>query len=111
MLVRPVGVTFRDHRSSTVHGSAEHGGIAMAAPGTQPIDSGPWPRSMPLADWQATRDTLHMSMQMGGKTRLALAPPHNHSCHVTLYVTARGLTSSPNPARARALQIAFDFLD
>jgi len=83
----------------------------MAAPGTQPIDSGPWPRSMPLADWQATRDTLHMWMQMVGKTRLALAPGQNHWWHVTLYVTARGLTSSPIPSGARTFEIDFDFID
>jgi len=66
---------------------------------------------MPLADWQATRDTLHMWMQMVGKTRLALAPRQNHWWHVTLYVTARGLTSSPIPSGARTFEIDFDFID
>src|SRR5256885_16947916 len=96
MLVRPLGVPLRDPRSSIVHGSAQHGGIAMAAPGTQPIDSGPWPRSMPLADWQATRDTLHMWMQMVGKTRLALAPRPNHWWHGALHVPAAGTPPSPS---------------
>src|SRR5260370_39136432 len=110
MLVRPVGVTFRDHRSSTVHGSAEHGGIAMAAPGTQPIDSGPWPRSMPLADWQATRDTLHMWRQMGGKTRLALPPRQDHWRHLTPYVTARGPPPARGAPRAPTLAVHVDLL-
>src|SRR5439155_922571 len=87
----------RDHCSGTIHAAHSHGGVAMAAPSAQPMDSKPWPCSMPLAEWQATRDTLHMWMQMVGKTRLALAPRQNHWWHVALYVTARGLTSSPIP--------------
>ena len=83
----------------------------MAAPSAQPMDSRPWPCSMPLAEWQATRDTLHMWMQMVGKTRLALAPRQNHWWHVALYVTARGLTSSPIPSGARTFDIDFDFID
>ena len=83
----------------------------MAAPTAQPIDPEPWPRSMPLAEWRATRDTLHMWMQMVGKTRLALAPPQNHWWHVALYVTARGLTSSPIPSGARTFEVDFDFID
>ena len=83
----------------------------MAAPSAQPMDSRPWPGSMPLAEWQATRDTLHMWMQMVGKTRLALAPRQNHWWHVALYVTARGLTSSPIPSGARTFDIDFDFID
>ena len=46
-----------------------------------------------------------------GKVRLALTPWLNHSWHVTLYVTARGLTTSPIPDGARQFQIDFDFLD
>jgi hypothetical protein len=83
----------------------------MAAPTTPPIDSRPWPRSMPLAEWQTTHDTLHMWMQMVGKTRLALAPRQNHWWHVALYVTARGLTSSPIPSGARTFEVDFDFID
>lgn len=68
-----------------------------------------WP-SLPLAEWQATHDTLHMWLQIVGKTRLALAPKQNHWWHVPLYVTARGLTTSPIPYGARAFQVDFDFL-
>jgi hypothetical protein len=69
-----------------------------------------WP-SLPLADWSETRDTLHRMLQIVGKTRLALAPPINHWWHVTLYPTARGLTTSPMPFDDRVLEAEFDFLD
>ena len=52
-----------------------------------------------------------MWTQVVGKVRLALTPWTNHSWHVTLYVTARGLTTSPMFFKARALQIDFDFID
>jgi hypothetical protein len=52
-----------------------------------------------------------MWTQIVGKIRLALTPWINHSWHVTLYLTARGLTTSPMYIGARALQIDFDFVD
>jgi hypothetical protein len=48
---------------------------------------------------------------MVGKTRLALAPPLNHWWHVTLYLTARGLTTSPMPYGVRSFEVDFDFID
>src|SRR5579884_757423 len=69
-----------------------------------------WP-ALPLAAWQDTRDTLHLWTQIVGKVRLALTPWLNHSWHVALYVTARGLTTSPVPDRGRMFQIDFDFID
>ena len=50
-------------------------------------------------------------LQIVGKVRLAASPWVNHSWHVTLYVTARGLTTSPIAIGTRALQIDFDFID
>jgi hypothetical protein len=73
-------------------------------------DDPAWP-SLPLHEWQATHDTLHMWMQIVGKTRLALAPAQNHWWHVPLYLTSRGFTTTPIPYRARAFQIDFDFVD
>jgi hypothetical protein len=70
----------------------------------------PWP-SLPLAEWKDTLDTLHRWAQMVGKTRLALAPPVNHSWHVTLYPTSRGLTTSPMPYGDRTVEVEFDFID
>ena len=74
------------------------------------LDSAIWP-SLMLSEWQDTHDTVHMWMQIVGKTRLALAPRDNHWWHVPLYVTARGLVTSPIPYRSRAFEIAFDFVD
>ena len=69
-----------------------------------------WP-SLPLAEWKDTLDTLHRWAQMVGKTRLALAPPVNHSWHVTLYLTSRGLTTSPMLYGDRMVEVEFDFID
>ncbi len=69
-----------------------------------------WP-ALPYAAWKETRDTLHLWTQIVGKIRLAQAPWLNHSWHVVLYVTARGLTTSPMPYRGRAFEIDFDFID
>ena len=69
-----------------------------------------WP-ALPLAAWQDTRDTLHLWTQIVGKVRLALAPWLNHSWHVALYVTVRGLTTSPMPLADGNLEIEFDFIE
>src|SRR6266851_2695690 len=69
-----------------------------------------WP-SLPLADWRDTHDTLHMWMQIVGKTRLALAPRQNHWWNVPLYVTSRGLTTTPMPYGSRTFDVEFDFVD
>jgi hypothetical protein len=68
-----------------------------------------WP-ALPLAPWQATYATLHMWLQIVGKTRLALAPMRNHWWQVALYVTPRGLTTSAMPFRERALSVELDFI-
>jgi Family of unknown function (DUF5996) len=68
-----------------------------------------WP-PLPLAEWQATRDTLHMWTQIVGKVRLALAPHMNHWWQVPLYVSARGLTTSAIPARGGNFEVEFDFI-
>jgi hypothetical protein len=69
-----------------------------------------WP-DLPLAAWRDTRDTLHLWTQVVGKVRLSLTPWLNHSWHVALYVTARGLTTSPIPWHDGRFEIDFDFLD
>jgi hypothetical protein len=70
----------------------------------------PWP-ALPVEAWLDTLHTLHMWTQIVGKIRLAQSPWVNHSWHVTLYVTARGLTTSPMPHGDRTFQIDFDFVD
>jgi hypothetical protein len=69
-----------------------------------------WPE-LPTEAWKDTRDTLHLWTQIVGKIRLAQTPWLNHSWHVTLYLTARGLTTSSIPFGDRAFQIEFDFID
>src|SRR5437870_2286853 len=72
--------------------------------------SNSWP-ALPFAEWKDTAMTLHMWTQIVGKIRLTLSPWTNHSWHVTLYVTSRGLTTSPIPHGTRTFQIDFDFID
>ena len=68
-----------------------------------------WP-SLPLDAWSDTYATLHLWTQIVGKIRLAQTPWTNHSWHVTLSVTARGLTTGSIPYGTRAFQIDFDFI-
>src|SRR5687768_12965656 len=68
-----------------------------------------WP-SLELHEWLATRDTLHMWLQIIGKVRLVQTPWINHSWHATFYVTSRGLTTSLIPHGSRQFQIDLDFL-
>src|SRR5215472_8014805 len=72
--------------------------------------SNTWP-ALPFTEWQDTATTLHMWTQVVGKIRLTLTPWTNHSWHVTLYVTSRGLTTSPIPHGVRTFEITFDFID
>ena len=69
-----------------------------------------WPE-LPYGAWSDTCTTLYLWTQIVGKVRLAKSPWVNHSRHVTLYVTARGLTTSPIPDGERQFQIDFDFID
>ena len=70
----------------------------------------PWPE-LPTAAWRETYATLQLWTQIAGKIRLVRTPWLNHSWHVALYVTARGLTTSPIPDNIRTFQIDFDFID
>ena len=69
-----------------------------------------WPE-LPIAAWRDTCATLQLWSQIVGKIRLKRSPWLNHSWHVALYVTARGLTTSPIPDGTRSFQIDFDFID
>lgn len=64
----------------------------------------------PLIDWQDTCDTVHMWTQVIGKIRLELAPWINHSWGSALYVSPRGLTTSPIPYQEGSFDIEFDFV-
>jgi len=69
-----------------------------------------WPE-LHYAEWADTCATLHMWTQVVGKIRMAKTPPVNHWWHVPLYVTSRGLGTSPIPDGARTFEIEFDFID
>jgi hypothetical protein len=69
-----------------------------------------WP-ALAFTEWKETAATLHMWTQVVGKIRLTQTPWVNHSWHVTLYVTSRGLTTSPIPHGLSTFEIVFDFID
>src|SRR5438270_12306692 len=68
-----------------------------------------WP-ALPLAEWADTYATLHMWSQVVGKVRLALSPRVNHWWEVPLYVSGRGLTTSPIPYKNGIFEVHFDFI-
>jgi Family of unknown function (DUF5996) len=69
-----------------------------------------WPELI-LEEWQDTLATLHMWTQIVGKIRMKLTPLVNHWWNVPLYVSARGLTTSPMTYGDRIFEIIFDFID
>jgi hypothetical protein len=72
--------------------------------------SSPWP-VLDYREWRDTQATLHRWAQIVGKIRLVQSPWVNHSWHVPLYLTARGLTTTPIAYGTRIFEIVFDFLD
>jgi Family of unknown function (DUF5996) len=83
--------------------------VRRQTPPNRPADAA-WP-SLPFIEWRETCETLHMWTQIVGKTRLAQAPMINHWWQSPLYVTSRGLTTSPIPYGERTFQVDFDFID
>ena len=69
-----------------------------------------WP-ALPFSEWQATAETLQLWTQIVGKIRLSLTPWINHSWHVALYLTPRGLTTSPIPHGYDSFELRFDFIE
>ena len=69
-----------------------------------------WPE-LPYEAWKDSYATLHLWSQIVGKIRMAQTPWLNHSWHVTLYVTVRGLSTSPIPYGMRNFQLEFDFIN
>src|SRR2546423_10246463 len=74
------------------------------------MTNSPWPFLI-LEEWQDTLATLHMWTQIVGKIRMKLTPLVNHWWNVPLYVSARGLTTSPMTYEDRIFEIEFDFID
>src|SRR5262245_53048053 len=69
-----------------------------------------WPE-LSYAHWRETIATLQLWTQVVGKIRLSLTPWVNHSWQVPLYVTARGLGTSPIPFGNEVFEVEFDFVD
>jgi len=66
---------------------------------------------LPLAEWEPTKQTLHLFAQIVGKVRMELMPKENHWWHVPLYVTTQGLTTRSIPLKDKHIEIIFDFID
>lgn len=67
--------------------------------------------ALPNEAWRETFQTLHLWTQIVGKVRMAPSPFLNHWCHVTLYVTPRGLTTSVIPSHGDTFDVSFDFIE
>jgi hypothetical protein len=66
---------------------------------------------LPLTDWERTKDTLHLWLQIVGKVRMASTAPRNHWWHVPLYLDTAGLTTRRLRARAGlTFEIGFDLV-
>jgi Family of unknown function (DUF5996) len=74
-----------------------------------PVPDETWP-PLPLAAWRETCETLHLWTQIIGKLRVAATPWLNHSWHSALYLTARGLTTSPIHHDHHTFSVDFDFI-
>src|SRR5215216_2802029 len=75
------------------------------------LRTGPAFPPLPLEEWEETKETLHRYAQIVGKVRLGYTPFRNHWWHVPLYVSTRGLTTSPIPYRHMTFEISFDLMD
>jgi hypothetical protein len=68
--------------------------------------------ALPLEEWEATKETLHLWVQIVGKVRMATSAPRNHWWHVPLYVDVRGLTTRRlHAGEGASFEIRFDFVD
>jgi Family of unknown function (DUF5996) len=66
---------------------------------------------LPLDEWEETKNTLHLWIQIVGKVRLASTAPRNHWWHAPLYLDVRGLTTRRMHADGISFEIRFDFVD
>ena len=65
---------------------------------------------MSLQEWRPTRDTLHQLARILGKLRGYAMPRSKHWWHITLQVTARGLTTTPFPSNGHYLEMSLDLV-
>ena len=72
--------------------------------------AGAW-QELPYEAWKDTMATLHMELQVIGKLRLALSPLEPQWANVPLYLTARGLTTTPMAASGVTFEVLVDLID
>jgi uncharacterized protein DUF5996 len=82
----------------------------MINPRSAGVATRAWPE-LPYAAWKDTMETLHMELQIIGKVRLALSPFEPQWANVPLYLTARGLTTTPMASGDQIFQIDVDLID
>ncbi len=73
-------------------------------------DSASWP-PLPYQEWRDTYQTLHLWLQIAGKITIATCSWTNHSWHVALLTTARGLSTRLLGTGEKAFHIDFDFVE
>ena len=76
----------------------------------EPNTAAGWP-TLPTGEWMDTIEAVHLWTQVVGKIRLAYSPWLNHSWGVPLYVSTRGLRTSPIPYGNEAVELEFDFIE
>jgi hypothetical protein len=69
-----------------------------------------WPE-LPYTAWKDTLDTLHMNLQIVGKVRLSLRPFEPQWANVPLYLSSRGLTTTPMAHEGLIFEIVVDLID
>jgi len=73
-------------------------------------ESSTWP-ALPYSEWRESLATLRLWLQIVGKISLTQCDWINHSWHVALQVSARGLKTRLLPHSAASFQLEFDFID
>jgi hypothetical protein len=72
--------------------------------------AGKWPE-LHFTNLKDTLETVQLWAQIVGKIRMVNTPWINHSWHITLYVSSRGLSTGSIPYENGSFQIDFDFID
>ena len=65
---------------------------------------------LPLKEWERTKMTLHLYLQIVGKIKLKVMPRRNHWWNITLHVNAKGITTNSMPYGAESFEIQFNFI-
>jgi hypothetical protein len=67
---------------------------------------------LPLPEWEKTKMTLHLYLQIVGKIRLDRMPRKNHWWNLTLYISPKGLTTHAIPYEdgTETFEITFNFI-